>query len=123
MLEIIRKTYRISNEELVELGTLTLQCNGVEDEFEIEVVFAVNGEMEVEKGYSPDVSGLDVKVEYIGTNINGEAVNIGHMFNKKGLEEEIKEYLVITDYDNLEFQQDISGLLESCLIRREVCEE
>jgi len=122
MLEVIKKTYRIYDEELLENATLTLQCNELEDEYEIEVIFKVNGEITMEIGCGADVDEVNVSIEYIGTNIDGMEVNLKHLFDIEGLEEEIKEYLVITDYDFLSFEGDITSLLESHLIKRNICE-
>jgi len=122
MLEVIKKTYRIYDEELLENAILTLQCDELENECEVEVVFKVNGEITMEIGCGADVDEVNVSIGYIGTNIDGMEVNLKHSFDIEGLEEEIKEYLVITDYDFLSFEGDITSLLESHLIKRDICE-
>jgi len=122
MLEVIKKTYAIDNEELIGYGNLALQCKDLEEECEIEVLFKINGEITMEKGCGADVDEVNVSIEYIGTNIDGMEVNLKHLFDIEGLEEEIKEYLVVTDYEFLSFEGDMTSLLESYLIKKNICE-
>ena len=122
MLEVIKKTYRIYDEELVESATLTLQCDELEDECEVEVVFKVNGEITMEIGCGADVEDVEVKIDFVTTAIDGNTIYIHEIFDIEGLEEEIKEYLVVTDYDFLSFEGDIESLLENYLIKRNICE-
>jgi len=122
VLEVIKKTYRIYDEELVESATLTLQCDELEDECEVEVVFKVNGEITMEIGCGADVEDVEVKIDFVTTAIDGNTIYIHEIFDIEGLEEEIKEYLVVTDYDFLSFEGDIESLLENYLIKRNICE-
>ena len=123
MLEVIKKTYKIDNEELVESVTLTLQCDELEDEYDVEVVYKVDGEITKEIGCGADVEDVEVKIDFITTVIDGNTIYIHELFDIEGLEEEIKEYLNVSDYELLEFEGDMKSLLESHLIRRNICEE
>ena len=123
MLEVIKKTYRVEDEEITEYTNLTLQCDELEDEYEVEVEFEVNGEIIVEDGFGQDTEDVKVKINSITTAVDGNTIYIHDIFDMEGLEEEIKEYLVVTSYENLEFDGDIKSLLESHLKSRNICEE
>ena len=124
MLEVIKKTYRVEDEEITEYTNLTLECNELEEnEYEIEIGFSVNGEIIVEDGFGAYTEDLDVKINSITTAVDGNTIYIQDRFDVEGLEEEIKEYLVVTSYENLEFEGSIRPLLESYLENRNICEE
>ena len=123
MLEITKKTYRVYDEEMVDNTTLTLQCDELEDEYDVEIVYRVNGEITMEIGCGAYTEDLEVKIDFITTAVDGNTIYIHDMFDVEGLEEEIKEYLIVTEYESLEFDGDIKTLLESYLKRRNICEE
>ena len=123
MLEVIKKIYRIEDEELVEYGNLTIQCDELEEEVEAEIIFTVNGEITIEDGCSSDVKNVKVAIDSITVKIDEKTIDIKNKFNIEELEEEIREYINVTSYENLEFEGDMAIFLRSYLINSNICEE
>jgi hypothetical protein len=104
MIEVIKKTYAISNEEI------SSYC----DELGVEVVLEnINGEITREEGcgYEVDIDPSSVSISII----NDDGVDITEKVSDlSALKEELVENLVI-DYDNLVFDTDICFILKSYL--------
>ena len=94
MIEVIKKTFKVENEELVAYGRV--EDDG--DDYEIEIVFEIRGEIECENGFSPDLDNLDIDIISMTAEFDGNTIYVEESFDLMGVKEEIK--------DNLEFDED-----------------
>ncbi len=94
MIEVIKKTFKVEDEELVAYGTV----EDDDDTYEIEIVFKIKGEVECENGFSPDLDNLDIDIISMTAEFDGNTLYVENSFDLIGIKEEIR--------DSLDFDED-----------------